>query len=279
MRKNSSEPTRKLAKNMPSAKSKSIITTRSWRDSQKQAKQMLKLESVGAKPDKKSLKTVEKHVKAKVMIEATTESESIPPSAGSSLAPTPPPPPAINSVDLEGILSEEVRGILKDLNLEEHLIPPPPEKVQKNVKSTRRKQSPREETPIKEQIKTKHYDPDEVKRFMQKQRAERRKTEMKQKEDKKTKQVKIELEMKKLRQRQVKMKKEQEKTKNHKPKHRDKAVDDIDQNAGFDPLAKAMEIISELDQKIQNKSEPKMERHVPQVKPKSQQSTIQSTKL
>ena len=79
---------------------------------------------------------------------------------------------AINSVNLDGILSSEVRGILKDLNLEEHLLPqnPTPQPTQKQaskpVKNVRKK-SPREDA-VREEPKRKHYDHNEVQRFMQK---------------------------------------------------------------------------------------------------------------
>jgi len=96
---------------------------------------------------------------------------------------------------------------------------------------------------------------------MQKQRAERRKTEMKEKAEKKTREAKIEQEMNKLKKRQNKMKKENTKGK----KVKEKAVDEFDTNAGFDPLAKAIEIINELDQKVANQSSTKSdqsERHI-----------------
>ena len=60
-------------------------------------------------------------------------------------------------LDIEGILSDEVRGILKDLNLEEHLIPQTPkieiEKISKPVSKNTRRKSPRVEPTKDEQPK------------------------------------------------------------------------------------------------------------------------------
>ena len=283
----SSEATRKLAK--PAEKSSApVITTRSWRDSQKVARSRLKRESNVAKTQNaKRVKSATESATS-TEIESATEknsdkslqkvkkaSEALMETSGGGTrdGKRDGTGTSIDELDVQGILSDEVRGILKDLNLDEHLpiaengperaaIPKTKRETakKKTIPKNLRKKSPRNPPGFSAQDgkaeigKKKHYNPEEVKRFMLRQKAERRKTEMRERDREREREAKIEQEMAKLRQRQAKMKKEQEGKMGRDRlarKTQDKAVDERETTGthSFDPLQKAMEIIEELDQK------------------------------
>ena len=100
--------------------------------------------------------------------------------------------------------------------------------------------------------KKRHYDQDEVKQFMEKQRAQRRKNEIRKNLEKKKRESKIESEMQKLKEHQAKGAKKVKPT--QKPTSKNQKSK-ISSEPDFDPLAKAMEIISELDHKSTKFSE------------------------
>ena len=103
---------------------------------------------------------------------------------------------------------------------------------------------------------------------MEKQRAQRRKNELREKMEKKKRESKIESEMQKLKQHQAKGAKKLKPT----PKPQKIQKPKIATEPGFDPLAKAMEIISELDQKSTKSTE---YQSLPDMK-KFQESSLKS---
>ena len=124
--------------------SKPVITTRSWRDSQKAAKQRIKTEK----------KANEKDVSQSNQKSVSSGNDSEP-VKGTGRPEPQSEPIEINDI-ADGILSSEVRGILKDLNLDEKLAEPSPRKekieskqvVKKSGKNVRKK-SPRDEEPVR----------------------------------------------------------------------------------------------------------------------------------
>lgn len=138
-----SDVTRKVS--TQPAKPKPTITTRSWRDSQKAAKQRLKAET---KPIEKDIYQANQK-----SISSGNDSEPVK-ETGISEKPVS-DQVGINDI-ADGILSSEVRGILKDLNLDEKLAEASPRQektetkpvVTKTLKSVRKK-SPRDEDPVR----------------------------------------------------------------------------------------------------------------------------------
>jgi hypothetical protein len=230
-----STPVRKIA-SRPKNNETNKITTSSWRKNTRNAKKIIESE-------KTKLATETEVNEPEVLPEpevkiANNQSEEQSPSEFENI--------------IENNISPEVFGILKELQLD--LVPenklssslPKPEQIQKTKIKKSNAQSAI--TVIPQQEKKRHYKSDEVKLFMQKQKEKRRLGELKKRKEVKLKEEKMEKELAKLKDRQNKMAKRNSKIKIEK-NIKLNSRSNSSKSSNFDPYAKALEIIGDLEGK------------------------------
>ncbi|CAG5105844.1 Oidioi.mRNA.OKI2018_I69.chr1.g2504.t1.cds [Oikopleura dioica] len=226
---------------------KPTITTSSWRDSQKKAREILKNETPKRERNTERSKSAE--VKS---ICGSVKSSSKDTSKTSLLK---------EDAELYKDLSPEVQAIVADLKLDEPASKEKPVKMDDATKMDRRARSytpkrpaRRKKSPSPEPTpKKKHnYDQAEIQEYMRKKKQERLKANENKAKQKQEKQAKIDAQLKSLREAQMSNAKSKVKAKSR--GHSADAAKSLE----MDSVAKAMQIINELDEKDKRAKSAKM---------------------